>query len=276
MYHPSEDALLTFIPALRAMGMAMNYSIAVTNLKQYIFYMPSGKIDLGIKPGDPIPEGTAIQRTLQQGGTESLRGDPSTFGVAYLVKTFPLRDKRGALLGGCAVLQATETEDRLQTLSRDLAGAMDALTTASDGIARQVEEMRRRSDQLLENMEGTRRTIADSRSITDFVRMVSQQSDILSMNAVIEAARTGLRNSAFHVVAREMRSLAKDTKDSVEKINGILGQIRKDSEHNSDEVSEFHTLVVQISREMEDIFSTLHQVSQAAGSLQKISSNLMD
>lgn len=274
---PADETLLQqFIPALRAMGMAMGYSIAVSNLERYIFYIPSGRIDLKIQPGDPIPDGTAIQKTLANGSIESLRGDANTFGVPYLVKTFPLRDKSGVMIGGCAVLQATETEDRLQGLSQDLANAMDELATASDGIARRVDEMKRCSDQLLSSMESTCGTITNSKSITDFVRTVSQQSDILSINAVIEAARTGVRDSAFHVVAREMRSLAQDTKASVEKINGILSQIRVNSEQNSSEVTELHTLVTDISSEMSSIFTTIRQINETANALQRISSTLMD
>lgn len=264
-----------YLPALQAMASALGFSLAVTNLEHYIFYMRSSHIDLKISPGDPIPEGTAIQKTLRTGAVETLRGDPSTFGVAYLVKTFPLRGERGAIIGGCAVLEATDTEDRLQKLSEDLSGAMAELTATSDEIMTQVEEMRERSDSLLENMVGTRETIARSSSIVDFVHMVSRQSDILSLNAVVEAARLGGSNNTFNVVAKEMRSLAQETKNSVEKINDILADIQKDSQRTSQEVEQFHALVSHISEEMNGIFITLRQVSQAAASLKDMSSTLM-
>ena len=271
----SGTTLQQFVPGLQAVGAAMGYSVAVTDLEQYIWYKPSGKLDLGIKPGDPIPDNTAVRRCLEEGRSISLRGDVSTFGIPYLVRAFPLRDGKRDVIGGCAILQATETEDQLQKLSRDLAAAIEALSASSDGIATRVEEVRQGSDTLLRSMEETCSAIQNSRSITDFVRKVSQQSDLLSINAVIEAARTGVRDSAFHVVAKEMRGLAHDTKESVEKINGILSQIRGSSEQNSAEVQALHTLVMQISTEIMSIFTTIRQVNETASTLQYISSNLM-
>ena len=263
----SRTTLQQFVPGLQAVGAAMGYSVAVTDLEQYVWYKPSGKLDLGIKPGDPIPDNTAVRRCLEE--------ERSTFGIPYLVRAFPLRDGKRDVIGGCAILQATETEDQLQKLSRDLAAAIEALSASSDGIATRVEEMRQGSDTLLRSMEETCSAIQNSRSITDFVRKVSQQSDLLSINAVIEAARTGVRDSAFHVVAKEMRGLAHDTKESVEKINGILSQIRGSSEQNSAEVQALHTLVMQISTEIMSIFTTIRQVNETASTLQHISSNLM-
>ena len=271
----NEVLLQQFLPAFRALGAAMGYSIAVTDLEKYIFYLPSGKLDLRIKPGDPIPDNTAVRRSIDGGSTISLRGDINTFGIPYLGRSFPLRDGSRQIIGGCAVLQATETEDQLQKLSQDLAAAIETLSNSSDGIARRIEEMRTGSDQLLQSMEGTCGAIQNSRSITEFVRKVSQQSDLLSINAVIEAARTGVRDSAFHVVAKEMRSLAQDTKESVEKINDILSQIRSSSQQNSAEVEALHTLVTQISEEIGSIFSTIRQVNETASTLQRISSALI-
>ena len=272
----SDELLLRqSIPVLQSLGVAMGYSIAVTDLEKYIFYLPSGKLNLKIKAGDPIPDGTAVRSSLDEGRTISLRGDINTFGIPYLVRSFPLRDGSRNIIGGCAILQATETEDQLQRLSQDLAAAIAALTTASDGIAQRIQEMKTGSDQLLKSMDGACGAIQNSRSITEFVRKVSQQSDLLSINAVIEAARTGVRDSAFHVVAKEMRGLAQDTKESVEQINDILSQIRSSSEQNSAEVQALHTLVAQISDEIGSIFFTIRQVSETASTLQAISSALI-
>ena len=272
----SDELLLRqSIPALQSLGVAMGYSIAVTDLEKYIFYLPSGKLNLKIKAGDPIPDGTTVRSSLDEGRTISLRGDINTFGIPYLVRSFPLRDGSRNIIGGCAILQATETEDQLQRLSQDLAAAIAALTTASDGIAQRIQEMKTGSDQLLKSMDGACGAIQNSRSITEFVRKVSQQSDLLSINAVIEAARTGVRDSAFHVVAKEMRGLAQDTKESVEQINDILSQIRSSSEQNSAEVQALHTLVAQISDEIGSIFFTIRQVSETASTLQAISSALI-
>lgn len=273
-HHSNETLLQHYVLPLQAVGMAMNYSVAIADMNQYIFYLPSDKLDLHIKPGDPIPTETAIRRSLTQGSIESMRGSADTFGIPYLVRTFPLKDERGNIQGACALLKPTESEDKIKQLSAHLSKSIEELSQTSDEITKKMEKMKMGSDHLMKSTDRTGDTIAESKSITDFVRTVARKSGILSMNAVIEAARSGGHNGSFNVIAKEMRNLSQNTEASIEKIDNILGQIRIDSKQSSEAVIELHSLVTTISEEMEHIFSTIHQVNEAANSLLRIASTL--
>lgn len=65
-------------------------SIAVTNDKQYIYYQPSKQIDLKIKPGDQIREGTATFKalTVQQKVSDYI--DKNVLGISYFGISFPI------------------------------------------------------------------------------------------------------------------------------------------------------------------------------------------
>lgn len=65
-------------------------SIGVTNTKQYIYYQPSKRIDLKIKKGDPIKEGTIAHKALtnKQKVSEFIQRD--IFGVPYYGMAVPL------------------------------------------------------------------------------------------------------------------------------------------------------------------------------------------
>ncbi|MBA4535740.1 LytTR family transcriptional regulator DNA-binding domain-containing protein [Bacillus aquiflavi] len=65
-------------------------SIAVSDHKNYIYYQPSKKIDLKIKPGDQIKEGTATHKalTIRQKISEYI--DREVFGVSYFGISFPI------------------------------------------------------------------------------------------------------------------------------------------------------------------------------------------
>ena len=73
-HHLNETILQHYVLPLQAVGTAMNYSVAIADMNQYIFYLPSDKLDLHIETGDPIPAETAILRSLTQGRVESMRG----------------------------------------------------------------------------------------------------------------------------------------------------------------------------------------------------------
>ncbi len=65
-------------------------SIAVSNTKEYIYYRPSKRINLKIKQGDPIKEGTITHKALaaQQRISEFI--DRDIFGVPYYGMAVPL------------------------------------------------------------------------------------------------------------------------------------------------------------------------------------------
>jgi len=67
-----------------------NTSIAISNTKEYIYYQPSKKVDLKIKPGDPIKEGSAAYKAVQYGKKINSYVESDVFGVPYYGMSIPL------------------------------------------------------------------------------------------------------------------------------------------------------------------------------------------
>lgn len=64
--------------------------------------------------------------------------------------------------------------------------------------------------------------------ITDAIKGITSQINILSLNAAIEAARAGTQGKGFAIVAEEIRKLAYEAADSTKEIDAIVREVKKE------------------------------------------------
>ena len=105
-------------------------------------------------------------------------------------------------------------------VSRTGQGAIEQSINSMDDIRRQVEAI---GDTIITLAKLTRRID----EIITSVGEIATQSNLLALNASIEAARAGVHGRGFAVVADEVRSLSQQSTNSADQIRSILGEIQK-------------------------------------------------
>ncbi|MED4692632.1 methyl-accepting chemotaxis protein [Peribacillus frigoritolerans] len=107
--------------------------------------------------------------------------------------------------------------------------------------------------------------------VTNAISKISEQTNLLSLNASLEAARAGESGKGFAVVANEVRSLADDSKEATKNIQAIIQSILSDTEESLKTTNETN----QISKDQKNAVNTVSEaMKELEDSVGKISNSI--
>ncbi len=124
-------------------------------------------------------------------------------------------------------------DNLIRVKDHTLDSAKEAVAATESG-GQLVEQLKEKSDAIAvanqsvtEVAQELQEKISSAEEITQIIYQVSSQTNLLALNASIEAARAGEAGRGFSVVADEIRKLADNTKQSIDKITDLLQGVTK-------------------------------------------------
>ncbi|MBB4820890.1 methyl-accepting chemotaxis protein [Pseudomonas alcaligenes] len=149
--------------------------------------------------------------------------------------------------------QAAEAARGADHATREGLGVIGKTTSA-------IEQLASAMSAAMEEVQGLASSSEQIGSVLEVIRAIAEQTNLLALNAAIEAARAGEAGRGFAVVADEVRNLAKRTQDSVEEIRQVIEGLQ----HGTREV------VGSMHSSHRQAQGSVEQVEHAVAALQRI------
>ena len=128
-----------------------------------------------------------------------------------------------------------------------------------------ISELAHSVDQATESIQALESDVNNIAGILDVIRSIADQTNLLALNAAIEAARAGEQGRGFAVVADEVRTLAQRTQESTEEIQAMIEQLQTGANGA--------VTVIQSGRSQAE--TSVEQANQAGQSLTAITEDIL-
>jgi len=163
----------------------------------------------------------------------------------------------------------------------------ESYSTVQESI-RTIHEMAENVGSTVDMITRVNQQTSEIHTILDVIHGIAEQTNLLALNAAIEAARAGEQGRGFAVVADEVRSLAGRTQEATGQINNMIGDLLAVTQETTDVINHsqehVHELVdvanasgealQAIAEGMQQINDTVYQIASAAEEQSQVSDDI--
>lgn len=222
-------------------------------------------VDIGTNVHEKM-KGTVSAEALRTGKRLQQERDASRLGVPYISTAVPVWED-GRVVGCFSVLTSTERYESLRASASDLSAVVEEMSATTEEVSNASQAVAINLDDLTLESSAVADLIQKVHSILTFVQDVAAQSNLLGLNASIEAARAGNAGAGFAVVASEIRNMANNSKKALHDIKEQLDRMQQAVDRMNARVHEIGSKTKQHAASMQELNSAFIHIAQTAEQL---------
>lgn len=201
-------------------------AFTISTVDRFIKVVNSKTINMNAHPGDLLRPGGAAYECIKAKKTVSLIVPKEVFGIEIKAVGIPVKDENGLIVGSIVLVKSLKRHYEMLNLSSTLKNSLIEISSASNLISDGIEKTVETNDKVFAEVNEAQSSAKNTDEVLSFVKNVASQTNLLGLNAAIEASRAGELGRGFSVVANEIRKLSNSSSASISEITTTLQKIQ--------------------------------------------------
>lgn len=246
--------------------------LVVTDCEKYIFALPGEDFYLDVfSAGKKFLDGSIGKEVATTGKWVSRMGNKQlTGGIPYQGTGVPIFENN-QVVGGMCIFYPTVNRESLKETSETMVGMVQELTATLESFQEANQFLHHTATSLSEEGTTIQGYTASIESMAKLIAEVSSQTQLLGLNAAIEAAHAGDAGRGFSVVAAEIRKLSQHASSSVNQISNTLKELTKAIGSIDQNIKALSLKVDQETEVVSSLSESVKQVQQVGDQLHQLS-----
>lgn len=247
-------------------------AFTMSNNERFLKVVNSENIIMDAKVGDPLRPGGAAYECIKAKKPVSTIVSKEVFGVEIKAIGIPVKDDDGAIIGSIVLVKSVKRHQEVLKLSKNLSDSLELISEGISEMSSSVQNVVSSNNIILSKVEEAITEAKDTDEVLSFVKNVAGQTNLLGLNAAIEASRAGDSGRGFNVVAKEIRKLSSSSSDSIKQINEVLNKIKNSVSAISENVNKTGNVfqeeashIQKMSASIEELRATAQKLTEIAG-----------
>lgn len=179
----------------------------------------------------------------------------------------PIKDD-GKVVGCIICSYSVEGKEKVKQIATDFQGSIQQIDNSIQDVVNGVESLFRMLTDMNQMTADVEQDVNKAADVVNKISSNASHSNILALNASIEAARSGEAGKGFAVVATEMGKLAKDSSNSATEIKTTLAAIVSHLEAITNSIKEANGVAKSYMQSIDSIQTVLEKTISVANELE--------